>query len=38
MGLEKIDFVWYMKKISFLALIGYAAGAVVYIIQYQLFH
>ena len=26
MGLEKIDFVWYMKKISLLALVGYAAG------------
>jgi Na+/H+ antiporter NhaD/arsenite permease-like protein len=26
MGMEKIDFIWYMKKISLLALIGYAAG------------
>lgn len=32
MGLEKIDFGWYLKKISFLALIGYAAGAGVYIL------
>jgi Na+/H+ antiporter NhaD/arsenite permease-like protein len=38
MGLEKIDFVWYMRKISGLALIGYFAGALVYIGQYQLFH
>lgn len=38
MGLEKIDFVWYARKISLLALLGYAAGAVVYMVQYQLFH
>jgi len=30
MGLEKIDFFWYIKKISWLALIGYFAGAFVY--------
>ena len=33
MGLEKIDFVWYLKHISLLALLGYLAGAAVYIIQ-----
>ena len=38
MGLEKIDFIWYVKKISGLALIGYFAGAFVYIIQYALTH
>ena len=38
MGLEKIDFVWYVKKISGLALMGYFAGAVVYIVQYSLTH
>jgi len=38
MGLEKIDFVWYMRKISGLALLGYFAGAAVYIVQYRLFH
>lgn len=32
MGLEKIDFIWYMKKISLLAIIGYLAGAAVYIL------
>jgi Na+/H+ antiporter NhaD/arsenite permease-like protein len=26
MGLEKIDFIWYVKKISGLALVGYLAG------------
>jgi Na+/H+ antiporter NhaD/arsenite permease-like protein len=38
MGLEKIDFIWYLRKISALALVGYIAGAVAYIIQYNLFH
>jgi NhaD family Na+/H+ antiporter len=38
MGLEKIDFVWYLKKISGLALLGYVAGALVYIAQYSLTH
>lgn len=30
MGIEKIDFIWYMKKISLLALVGYLAGAFTY--------
>lgn len=34
MGLEKIDFVWYLKKISLLAIIGYVAGAAAYIIAF----
>ena len=38
MGLEKIDFVWYVKKISGLALLGYFAGAVFYIAEYALTH
>lgn len=38
MGLEKIDFIWYVKKISGLALIGYLAGAVFYITEYNLLH
>ncbi|NQT78482.1 MAG: sodium:proton antiporter NhaD [Bacteroidetes bacterium] len=36
MGLEKIDFIWYVKKISLLALIGYLAGAAVYFFQMQI--
>jgi len=36
MGLERIDFIWYMKKISWLALAGYLAGAGVYWLQAQL--
>ena len=38
MGLEKIHFFWYVKKISGLALIGYLAGAGVYVLQYNLTH
>jgi Na+/H+ antiporter NhaD/arsenite permease-like protein len=33
MGLEKIDFFWYLKKISWLAIIGYLAGAGVFILM-----
>jgi NhaD family Na+/H+ antiporter len=36
MGIEKINFIWYLKKIGWLALAGYIAGAVVYILQYRL--
>ena len=32
MGMEKIDFVWYLKKISLIALIGYFAGAATYLL------
>jgi Na+/H+ antiporter NhaD/arsenite permease-like protein len=38
MGLEKIHFFWYVKKISGLALAGYFAGAAVYMVQYALEH
>jgi hypothetical protein len=31
--MEKIDFIWYLKKISWLAIIGYIAGAAVYFAQ-----
>ena len=33
MGILKVDFIWYMKKISMLALLGYAAGAITYILM-----
>ena len=32
MGMEKINFFWYLKKISWIALIGFAAGAGVFMI------
>jgi len=38
MGLEKIHFFWYVKRISGLALLGYFAGAATYIVQYRLLH
>ncbi|HAD04352.1 MAG TPA: sodium:proton antiporter [Desulfuromonas sp.] len=38
MGLEKIHFFWYVKRISGLALVGYFAGIAVYIAQYKMFH
>ena len=38
MGLEKIEFGWYFRKISGLALVGYFSGALLYILQYHLTH
>ena len=37
MGMEKISFFWYLKKISLLALMGYFAGAITYILQERFF-
>lgn len=36
MGMEKIDFIWYLKRISWIALIGYFAGAGVFVLQKSL--
>ena len=33
MGLEKIEFIWYLKRIGWLALIGFLAGAAVFILM-----
>lgn len=38
MGMEKITFFWYLKRISLLALIGYFSGALIYLLQYNLTH
>ena len=38
MGLEKIHFFWYARRIGPLALIGYLGGVVAYILQYKLWH
>jgi Na+/H+ antiporter NhaD/arsenite permease-like protein len=38
MGLERIDFVWYLKRMGPLALAGYLAGALTYLIQQWLFN
>ena len=32
MGMEKIDFMWYLKKIAFLAFIGYISGFMTFIL------
>ncbi|MDQ3843111.1 MAG: sodium:proton antiporter NhaD [Bacteroidota bacterium] len=37
MGMEKIDFFWYLRKISWIALLGYFAGAFLYLAQHYLF-
>ncbi len=33
MGMEKIDFFWYLRKFSWLAFLGYIAGAIAFIIM-----
>jgi Na+/H+ antiporter NhaD/arsenite permease-like protein len=38
MGLEKIHFFWYVRRISGLALLGYFGGVAAYIVQYWLLH
>ncbi len=32
MGMERIDFIWYFKKIAWLAFVGFAAGAAVFLL------
>ncbi|MEJ7611281.1 MAG: sodium:proton antiporter NhaD [Ferruginibacter sp.] len=36
MGIQNIEFMWYLKKISWLALIGFAAGILVFLLQIQI--
>lgn len=36
MGMEKIDFLWYLRNISFVALIGYFAGVFAYLLIFAL--
>jgi Na+/H+ antiporter NhaD/arsenite permease-like protein len=38
MGLERIHFFWYLRRISGLALLGYFAGCAAFIVQYRLSH
>jgi Na+/H+ antiporter NhaD/arsenite permease-like protein len=35
MGMEKIDFFWYLKKITWLAAVGFLAGAIAFILLRQ---
>lgn len=36
MGMEKIDFIWYLKHISWIALIGYFAGCGTFMLEKQI--
>lgn len=36
MGIEKIEFIWYAKRVAWLAIVGYFAGAAVFILQHYL--
>ena len=37
MGLEKVDFIWYLKNISLAAFAGYSAGVATYLFQQEIF-
>lgn len=38
MGMEKIDFIWYLKRISLIAMLGYFAGCGMYLLIYNFLH
>jgi Na+/H+ antiporter NhaD/arsenite permease-like protein len=38
MGMEKIDFIWYVKRVSLIAMLGYFAGAGAYLVIFNLLH
>jgi Na+/H+ antiporter NhaD/arsenite permease-like protein len=37
MGMERIDFIWYLRKIAWLAFIGFLAGAGTFLLMFELF-
>jgi len=37
MGMEKINFIWYFKKMTWLAALGFVAGAIVFLLMQNLF-
>ena len=37
MGMEKVDFIWYLKRISLIAMLGYFSGAICYLVIQPLF-
>ncbi len=37
MGIEKISFIWYAKKVTLIAFVGYLAGAIVFYLQSMIF-
>ena len=38
MGMEKIDFIWYLRRMSWLAAVGFVAGAIVFLVAHSLIH
>jgi di/tricarboxylate transporter len=38
MGMERIDFIWYFKKIAWLAMIGFIAGCGTFMLLVKLLH
>ncbi len=38
MGMERIDFIWYFKKIAWLAFLGFIAGAMAFLAIESIFH
>ena len=32
MGMERIDFIWYLRKVAWLAFLGFLAGAAVFLL------
>ncbi len=37
MGIEKINFIWYMRRMAWIALVGYFAGVITYYLQSLIF-
>lgn len=35
MGIEQVDFMWYLKRIGWLALVGFIAGVIVFLLQQE---
>jgi len=38
MGMEKLDFIWYLKKMTWLAAVGFIAGGITFLIMYNFIH
>jgi Na+/H+ antiporter NhaD/arsenite permease-like protein len=38
MGMEKIDFIWYLKNIAWLAALGFLAGGIAFVVIYGMMH
>ncbi|MDZ4716621.1 MAG: sodium:proton antiporter NhaD [Cytophagales bacterium] len=38
MGMEKIDFIWYLKRVSLIAMLGYFSGCGAYLLIYRFMH